>query len=420
MSCETVIHVENLGKCYHVFDTPGDRLKQFVLPRLRQCIGAGERHYFSEFWALQGVSFDVGKGESVGILGRNGSGKSTLLQLITGTLAPTTGKVDTRGRIAALLELGSGFNPDFSGRENVFMNLALQGFHQDQIRDCFESIAGFADIGDFIERPVRTYSSGMYARLAFAAAIHTEPDILIVDEVLAVGDAPFQQKCIKRLYRMLDDGVSVLMVSHDAYQIRAICQRALLLQKGRQRMFDLSHRVMDEYIASSCEIAPTAVAVSKSATVSASGFAISIHYPVLISEDRRGITELKSHHPLDIEFEYQIHGHYDENLSFVVNLYREDGVYIFGTTTGMQGIDEFSPSPAGRVRVSFPTLPLVSGKYKFRVAVNDGRGMSILAEAVPVCPFSVIDDFCVVGIIDLSHTWTHEITTAEPIKSSTL
>lgn len=416
MSCETVIRVDNLGKCYHVFETPHDRLKQFVLPRVYSYLGLTKRTYFNEFWALQGVSFEVAKGESVGILGRNGSGKSTLLQLITGTLAPTSGSVETQGRVAALLELGSGFNPDFSGRENVFLNLALQGFRQNQIEDKFESIAGFADIGNFIDQPVKMYSSGMYARLAFAAAIHTDPDVLIVDEILAVGDAPFQQKCMNRLYRMLDDGISVLMVSHDAYQIRSICRKALLLEKGRQRLFDLSDRVMDEYVASmgtSGTLANTAKAVTPPesdlvAPEARSGFAISIHHPTLIGEGRRGISQLMSMSPLDIEFEYRLHGNYEGQLSFVVNLYREDDVYIFGTTTGMQSLPAYAPLPVGRVKVSFPSMPLVSGKYKFRVAINDGRGMNILAEAVPVCQFSVTDDFRAVGIVDLPHAWTHE------------
>lgn len=430
MSSDIAIKVENLSKCYQIYDTPRDRLKQFILPRVYHLTGQTPRQYFREFWALKDVSFEVRKGESVGILGRNGSGKSTLLQIITGTLTPTTGLVHTSGRIAALLELGSGFNPEFTGRENVFLNLALQGFCERHIQDKFDSVASFADIGEFIDQPVKTYSSGMFARLAFAAAIYTEPEVLIVDEILAVGDAPFQQKCINRLYRMLDDGVSVLMVSHDAYQVRSICGRALLLQRGKQVLFDSSDKVMDAYIGSNIEDAvsttslqePQGKAVEENLTVDlhqpSLGFRVSIHNPILISNSLPGVRELRSLCPVDLEFEYRLHGIFEKNLSFVVNIYREDGIYIFGTTTKMQGLPEFHPASHGRVRIHFHSLPLVSGKYKFRVAVNDGRGLNILAEAVPACHMSVSDDFKAVGLVDIPHSWTHEVVTLEEAKST--
>lgn len=421
MSSEIAIKVEGLSKCYQIYAQPHERLKQFVLPRLQRLVGHQPSQYFRDFWALKDVSFEVRKGESVGILGRNGSGKSTLLQIITGTLAQTSGSVETCGRISALLELGAGFNPEFSGRENVFLNLALHGMSKEQIEDKFEAVADFADIGEFIDRPVKTYSSGMYARLAFAAAIHTDPEVLIVDEILAVGDAQFQQKCINRLYRMLDDGVSVLMVSHDAYQVRSICTRALLLQRGMQLLFDSSDKVMGAYIGIHAEDSISANSPRESQAEalaeevifpsfqSPSDFQISIQNPMLISNGVLGVHELKSLSSIDLTFEYRVQGTLDESLSFVVNIYREDGSYIFGTTTNMQGLSAFRPAPFGRVRIHFPSLPLVSGKYKFRVAVNDGRGLSILAEAVPVCHVSVSDDFKAVGLVDIPHSWTHEV-----------
>jgi ABC-type polysaccharide/polyol phosphate transport system ATPase subunit len=339
---------------------------------------------------------------------------------ITGTLSPTTGSVETNGRIAALLELGAGFNPEFSGRENVFLNLALQGFTDNQIEEKFENVAAFADIGEFIDQSVKTYSSGMYARLAFAAAIHADPEVLIVDEILAVGDAPFQQKCINRLYRMLDDGVSILMVSHDAYQVRSICARALLLQRGEQILYDNSAKVMDEYISRNntgtslesklYDFVKQSMGENAEiqSVVSEARFGISIIKPTLISQGVRGVGEIKSRSEVDLEFDYCLNGILDEKLSFVINLYREDGVYIFGTTTKMQGLAEFQPAKYGRVRVNFPSLSLVSGKYNFRVAINDGRGLSILAEAVPVCHLSVNDEFKAVGVMDIQHSWTHE------------
>ncbi|MHC2147786.1 ABC transporter ATP-binding protein [Pseudomonas sp. 210_17 TE3656] len=248
MSSDTsIISVNNISKRYEIYDAPRDRLKQFVLPRLHNLVGGEPKQYFNEFWALRDVSFDVKKGESVGIVGRNGSGKSTLLQIITGTLSPTSGVVTTQGRIAALLELGSGFNPDFSGRENVYLNGALLGFTKEQIDNKFDAIASFADIGRYIDQPVKTYSSGMMLRLAFAVQVQVEPEILIVDEALAVGDALFQKRCFQRIEKMVSDGTTVLFVSHDQESIRTLTSRALLLNKGRAASWGLSSEVVLEY-----------------------------------------------------------------------------------------------------------------------------------------------------------------------------
>lgn len=232
MSDDIAIKVEGLSKCYHIYDTPRDRLKQFVMPRLQRLIGKQPKQYFREFWALRDVSFEVKKGETVGIIGRNGSGKSTLLQIICGTLSPTGGSVETRGRIAALLELGSGFNPEFTGRENVYMNASVLGLSSEEIDARFNDIVAFADIGDFIEQPVKTYSSGMMVRLAFAVIAHVDADILVVDEALAVGDAFFTQKCMRFLRGFMKKG-TVLFVSHDTGSIRNLCNYAVWLEKGQ-------------------------------------------------------------------------------------------------------------------------------------------------------------------------------------------
>ncbi|UAN01293.1 ABC transporter ATP-binding protein [Achromobacter mucicolens] len=231
-----VIRVDRLSKCYQIYDRPHDRLKQFVAPRLRSMLGRPPVNYFREFWALRDVSFNVGRGETVGIIGRNGSGKSTLLQMICGTLMPTSGTVETQGRVAALLELGAGFNPEFTGRENVFLNAMVLGLSQPEIEARFDEIAAFADIGQFIEQPVKHYSSGMYARLAFAVAINVDPDILVVDEALAVGDEPFQRKCFARIDAIKNRGATILFVSHSGAAIINLCDRAVLLNAG-ERLF---------------------------------------------------------------------------------------------------------------------------------------------------------------------------------------
>lgn len=249
MSSEpVVISARSLGKQYLTYQSPGDRLKQFVLPRLQRAVGLSPRAYFSEFSALADVSFDIRRGETVGIIGRNGSGKSTLLQILCGTLAPTSGSVQVDGRVAALLELGAGFNPEFTGRENVYLNGSLLGLTRDQIDERFDSIASFADIGSFIEQPVKTYSSGMFVRLAFAVVAHVDADVLIIDEALAVGDAYFTQKCFRFLRAFIDRG-TLLFVSHDSAAIKNLCARALLLERGRITADGAPKMVTEKYLA---------------------------------------------------------------------------------------------------------------------------------------------------------------------------
>jgi ABC-type polysaccharide/polyol phosphate transport system ATPase subunit len=224
MSCEPAIQVRGLGKRYAIYDRPADRLRQLFWGRRRKL--------HRDFWALQDVSFDVQPGETLAVIGRNGSGKSTLLQLLTGTLTPTEGEARVRGRVAALLELGAGFNPEFTGRENVMLNGAILGLGPDALASRFDAIVAFADLGLFLDQPVRTYSSGMYVRLAFAVAIHTDPEVLIIDEALAVGDFPFQQKCHRVLREELGH-VTKLLVTHDLAAVARLATRAVVLDGGR-------------------------------------------------------------------------------------------------------------------------------------------------------------------------------------------
>lgn len=245
-SNELAIKVEHLSKTYLIYDQPTDRLKQFVVPRLQRLVGQPLATYYREFWALRDVSFEVKKGETVGIIGRNGSGKSTLLQLICGTLNPTGGTVQTNGRVAALLELGAGFNPEFTGRENVYMNGAVLGLTTEEVDARFDDIAAFADIGEFIEQPIKTYSSGMLVRLAFAVIAHVDADILVIDEALAVGDTIFSQKCFRFLRRFMETG-TILFVSHDINSVNNLCRSAVWLDHGSVRMLDDAEDVTKAY-----------------------------------------------------------------------------------------------------------------------------------------------------------------------------
>lgn len=266
-SVEQAILVADIGKCYQIYERPENRLKQALIPRAQRAIGRTPTRFFRESWALRDVSFSIARGETVGIIGRNGSGKSTLLQIVCGTLTPTHGNVAVSGRIGALLELGSGFNPEFTGRENVYMNGAILGMDAAEVDAKYDAIVAFADIGEFIDQPVKTYSSGMYVRLAFAVIAHADADILVIDEALSVGDVFFAQKCMRFLRDFQKKG-TVLFVSHDASAIVNLCDRAIWLDGGRIAIDGPAKAVCEAYHASTYGHAPTAAAAASSVAAS--------------------------------------------------------------------------------------------------------------------------------------------------------
>jgi len=333
------VDVSGLAKCYQIYDRPGDRLRQFIVPRLFRLLGSAERRYFREFWALHDVSFRVGQGEVVGIVGRNGSGKSTLLQMICGTLSPTSGSVLVRGRVAALLELGSGFNPEFTGRDNIYLNAAVIGLTRAEVDARFGDIVEFADIGDFIDQPVKTYSSGMAVRLAFAVAINTDPEILIVDEALAVGDELFQRKCFSKIEALRAKGVTILFVSHAGGTVIELCDRALLLDAGRLLMdgppravVSMYHKLLYAPAAKSAEIREEILAVGGKGQATSpigSGESRSSHAQVSnIVEEETFDPEFSSTNLL----EFESHGAYISAPS----IYSMDGRQVNGLIRGRE------------------------------------------------------------------------------------
>lgn len=335
------ISILGAGKRYRIYDRPQDRLKDAFLWRLGRSIGR-------DFWALRDVSFEVGRGEAVGIIGRNGSGKSTLLQLIAGTLAPSEGEITVDGRVSALLELGSGFNPEFTGRENVYLGGAILGIPAREMESRFGEIAAFADIGDFIERPVKTYSSGMMARLAFSVAISVDPDVLIVDEILGVGDYGFQQKCAARLRRLRDAGLTLLFVSHSADAVKSLCSRALYLVKGRTEYWGDAETAVDLYFRDTREEANAQGLAAGSAGPAAAISALpsSLRYgsgDVRFEsvEVREPAGEPRRVFPLGdvVEVRARIRAHRDAadlSISFLVR--DATGVDLAGTTTFDEGV----------------------------------------------------------------------------------
>lgn len=386
-SDDVAIRVEDVSKRFELYGHPRDQLKQFVLPRLRRLAGLAERQYFREFWALRGVSFDVYKGESCGIVGLNGSGKSTLLQIITGTLTPTVGRVSTQGRIAALLELGSGFNPEFTGRENVYMNGALLGFSRQQVAERLDDIQSFADIGGHFDQPLATYSSGMQMRVAFAVATSFEPDILIIDEALAVGDAYFQQKCFHRLDKFKEGGGTMLFVSHDANTVKHLCDKALLISHGRAISHGMPRDVIDLYqglVAQKADMSEHEVVVAqnmariaswqKATTVTTNDGAELIDFK-LLGVDDQPVTHLESETPLTVQYVVKLRKDFDRP-AFGLIVRDRIGRSIFETSTYAMRMAEMPIASGAEVLVRFRfNFNIRAGQYSFSIGVAN-RGFA--------------------------------------------
>jgi lipopolysaccharide transport system ATP-binding protein len=402
-AAETAIVVDGIGKCYQIYARPRDRLIEALVPRLQRALGLTPSRFFQEGWALRDASFRVARGETVGIIGRNGSGKSTLLQMVCGTLTPTRGSAQVSGRVAALLELGSGFNPEYTGRENVYMNGTILGMSAAEIDAKFDSIAAFAEIGDFIERPVKTYSSGMYVRLAFAVIAHADADILVIDEALSVGDVFFSQKCMRFLRDFQTHG-TVLFVSHSAAAVVNLCDRAIWLDKGHMVMDGPAKAVCEAYHASTYGAEPTQAArgVAPAGAPATAGGASDVDDARLDASrirvfafdpgragfgDGRAVVRAVRCEGSDGRVLQQVEGGEVVRLvveaealealdSVIVGFFVKDrlGQHLFGKNTWRDGAAPVPAPPGGKVRAAFefrmPYLP--GGAYTLDVAIADG------------------------------------------------
>lgn len=387
MSSNVVITVSNLSKSYQIYAQPRDRLKQFILPRMQRFFGLQPKQYCRDFWALKDISFEVRRGETIGVLGRNGSGKSTLLQMISGTLTPSAGEISIGGKITALLELGAGFNPEFSGRENVFLNAAIFGLAREKIEQKFEEIAAFADIGEFIEQPVKTYSSGMYARLAFAVATALDPEILVIDEILSVGDVFFQARCMRKLDEFRERGGTVFFVTHDTYSVERICTRAIVLDKGRKVFEGTTADAVNVYYKmsreESCVTArPTIDSQPVTEIQIEAALALPVVEPITVRRDHvvddgtvyiDQVYVLNAHgesslnHLVGDWITVKLHVHFLEDydqLDFGVGIRDRSGTLICGAHT-FYSIDSFGPVRANEHRVLTARIKaeLVPGEY---------------------------------------------------------
>lgn len=398
---ENAITVEGLSKAYHIYSRPQDRLRQSLASRLRSLFGLEPVSYGEEFWALRDVTFSIRKGETVGIIGANGSGKSTLLQLICGTGNATVGRIAVEGRLAALLELGSGFNPEYSGRENVLLNGQLLGLSLDQVKRLYDDIVSFSGIGDFIDQPVKTYSSGMFVRLAFSVAIHAEPDILIVDEALSVGDIAFQNKCIERIRQLMAAGATILFVSHDISTLQLICTRILWLDHGRLRADGDPVRVTQDYYVNVLgnKLPATAPHIQQQDT----GLACFVEAsPLQIPADGHYATGCE----FVIRFRLQAIAQLPEHI-FAVSIYRVDGDWLIGQTSLDQGV--IWPSlPEGNCEtgeLNLSPLCLAPGEYRLALGAYSTDYASCLALTHAYLPFSVRSTRPVWGKMIHPSTW---------------
>lgn len=371
MSSETLISVQNVGKCYQIYEHPSDRLKQSIFPRLQKLFRRPQKQYFREFWALNDVSFEVKRGETVGIIGRNGSGKSTLLQMICGTTTPTSGVTQTHGRIAALLELGAGFNPEFTGRENVYMNAAILGMTREETDARLDDILAFAEIGEFIDQPVKVYSSGMYVRLAFSVAVNVDPQILIVDEALSVGDLAFQNKCIMKIRELRTKGTTLLFVAHDLSIVQTMCDRVVWLQNGKMMMMGESIAVCQEYYAS---MTGTPMAKTPEASTIITQKETGLARFVEIEHDgRRGEANPVYSVGDTMTINFTLHALKDLGRSvFTISIFRADNDWSIGQTSQEAKV-WWDPCKAGDLvkgKIVMSPLSLAPGDYSIAIGSN--------------------------------------------------
>lgn len=394
---DVAIKIENVSKVYKLYDKPMDRLKETLSP--------SKKVYHRDHYALNNISFEVKRGETVGIIGTNGSGKSTLLKMITGVLTPTSGNIVVNGKISALLELGAGFNPEYTGMENIYLNGTMMGYSREEMDKKVKPIIEFADIGDFINQPVKTYSSGMFARLAFAVAINVEPDILIVDEALSVGDSKFQTKCIDKMEEIRENGTTVLFVSHATEQINRFCDNSIWIEKGKLKGIGKSSEIINDYENymkygvennndNQIEADEIEIIIPKDKNIMASITNVNINK-----------NKLKLFDKLEIDVEYEIYENSIDDFLLGVAIYTPDREYIFGPNTYLEKVKLNFGFGRHRVKYIIPKMMLLQGIYNIDVGIFNNKGMVTLDYKSDIKQFTVSNDYTSEGLLYMEHKW---------------
>lgn len=397
---DVAIEIEGITKDYLIYESPRQRLLSLLLP------GRGRSRVFR---ALDEVSVRVPRGETIGIIGRNGAGKSTLLQILCGIVTPTKGHVRIHGRFAALLELGAGFNPEFSGRDNVFLNASLLGLSREETEARLDRIRAFADIGDFFDRPVKTYSSGMFVRLAFSVAIHTEPDVLVIDEALSVGDIRFQMKCLERIEALRARGATILFVSHSLEQVKRFCQSAIWLENGKIRLQGDASFVADRFRDHEMSLAAAEPAALAEAAANRPNPRAGTAMPAMIESVSASADHLAPFDMLTVDVSYTIHDDLLDGFLVGVAIKGVDGLHIFGPNTYLERVDV--PSSRGSHRISYhiPSVPLLSGTYRIDVGLFTNKGLVCLDYLADAASVTVSSSYFSEGLVYIPHEWrVHE------------
>lgn len=389
------IRIRDLTKVYHLYEKNTDRIKETFL----------KKRYSKDHYALNHIDLDVKKGESVGIVGTNGSGKSTLLKLITGVVSPSEGELKTQGKIAALLELGAGFNPEYTGLENIYLNGTMMGYTEKEMEERVPEIIEFADIGDFIYQPVKTYSSGMFARLAFSVSISVEPDILIVDEALSVGDTRFQVKCIDKMTELRDKGTTILFVTHSIEQIKRFCTRTIWIRDGRIVRDGEASIVVDLYD-NYMKYGESVLEEERDEELQPFRFPENASCLAAIQKVSLNKRLFHSFESLEVEIIYDIYDKNMKDLQMGVAIYSRDReIYVFGPNTNL---DKYPlPQETGRYKIVYriPKLALMSGDYVIDVGIFNSDGIVNLDYKNGCKAFSVANEYFSEGMVYLEHEW---------------
>ncbi|MCA9934194.1 MAG: ABC transporter ATP-binding protein [Ardenticatenaceae bacterium] len=371
-NAEPIIRLENVSKRFEFAEEQASSILESLINRVGRSKTQPEHKHAKELWAVNDVSFDIFPGQSMGLIGRNGSGKSTTMKMIARIYRPTQGRITVRGRVSALLELGAGFHTDLTGRENIYLNASVLGLKKQAAHALFDSVVAFSELEKFIDVPVKHYSSGMYMRLGFSVAVHVNPDVLIIDEILAVGDQTFQEKCVQRIYDLKRQGVTIVLVSHNLEMIRKLCTHLVWVENGHLMAAGPTEEVIQQYLEFLYDHEPQQARTQTSHFVRRGSGGIQVTAVHLLDAANNEQQTFKTGDPMTIEMHYTAYRPINEP-EFGLAIYHPDGTKINGPNTRLAGIKTGTVTGSGVVRYRIQALPLLPGKYLLTTAIHDSR-----------------------------------------------